>query len=126
MRNIESAVEPVLKTKSFPQPALKIQSPTAHEPKIMNVPMPRKKLTLQEKLECEGEIAKEAITPTATVTEASKVLIDRFGPVFARVVEHYVPDSNIRSNVYTELASQFSKDMERYMTEKGDKKATRL
>jgi hypothetical protein len=69
-------------------------------------------------MDAEVVIAKQLITPGEPAQAVSKILVDRFGPIFSRVVEHFAPDEKNKASVYMSLAVQFSRDMEAFIQEK--------
>jgi hypothetical protein len=103
-------------------PAANIITPLQIAPPIITLSQaphtPQKiNLTLQERMDAELTIAKRQITPGEPVQAVSKILVDRFGPIFARVVAHFAPDIMNRNSVYMSLAAQFTRDLEVFIKE---------
>jgi hypothetical protein len=91
-------------------PPIITPSQAPHTPEKIN-------LTLQERMDAEPTIIKRQITPGEPVQAVSKILVDRFGHIFARVVAHFVPAATSRHSVYMGLATQFSRDFEAFIKE---------
>jgi hypothetical protein len=102
--------------------AQNIIAPIQHALPIITTPPPptpkKKNLTLQERMDAEVVIAKQLITPGEPVQAVSRMLVDRFGPIFSRVIEHFAPDEKNKASMYIGLAAQFSRDMEAFVQEK--------